>query len=164
MEKKILLRTNNWLFLYNQLALHSTMDNQLMKKWINVVKIKFHINENMKWHCLKLELDWIWNLIQLKLNWIQIEWDAHWCKRYWKSALDYGVEKKYSKKNTNPKRRRSMNSSWFENWLNIFQFGIVIQPFELNSFFVLYIGEGVLLWASLDQLGYDPQIRGSLGE
>jgi hypothetical protein len=45
-----------------------TSDNQLInwwKKWIDFVKIKLYSNENIKWHCMQLELNWF--LIQLKL-------------------------------------------------------------------------------------------------
>jgi hypothetical protein len=31
------------------------------------------------------------------------KWDAHWCKSYRKSAHDYGVEKKNSKRTQIPK-------------------------------------------------------------
>ncbi len=48
-----------------QLGLHVTMHYQwlaidwLMKKWIDFVKIKFHLNENIEWHCMQLGLNWI---------------------------------------------------------------------------------------------------------
>jgi hypothetical protein len=32
-------------------------DDQLMKKRVNFVKIKFHSNENIEWHCMQLELN-----------------------------------------------------------------------------------------------------------
>ncbi len=52
-----------WLFVNcsvdekNELIIH---DNQLInwwKKWIAFVKIKFHLNENVEWHCMQLELN-----------------------------------------------------------------------------------------------------------
>ncbi len=50
-------------------------DNQMMKNWIDFVKIKFHLIENIDWYCMKFEFktfNWIeYNLIQiLQLNWI----------------------------------------------------------------------------------------------
>jgi aspartate carbamoyltransferase regulatory subunit len=35
-----------------------TNDNQLIKKWINFVKIKCHWCENIEWNFLQLELNW----------------------------------------------------------------------------------------------------------
>jgi hypothetical protein len=50
-------------------------DNQIMKNWIDFVKIKFHLIENIDWYCMKFKfktLNWIeYSLIQiLQLNWI----------------------------------------------------------------------------------------------
>jgi hypothetical protein len=53
----------------NVLIIH---DNQLInwwKKWIDFVKIKFHLNENVEWHCMQLEL----NLDSL-FNWIEFKY------------------------------------------------------------------------------------------
>jgi len=38
--------------------LDTTRDNQRIKKWFDFGKIKFHSNENIKWHCVQLELNW----------------------------------------------------------------------------------------------------------
>jgi hypothetical protein len=35
-----------------------------MKTWIDFVKIKFHLNENIEWHCMHLEL----NLSEIQLD------------------------------------------------------------------------------------------------
>jgi len=48
-----------------------------MKKQINFLKIKFHMNENIEWHDMDIELNWIkielkHIQIQLKRNEIQI--------------------------------------------------------------------------------------------
>jgi hypothetical protein len=32
-------------------------DSQLMEKWIDFMKIKFHMNENIEWHYMQLELN-----------------------------------------------------------------------------------------------------------
>jgi hypothetical protein len=46
--------------------LFSTTDDETMKKWVDFLKIKFHSNENIGWHCMLFELQF--------LNWIQIYW------------------------------------------------------------------------------------------
>jgi hypothetical protein len=48
-----------------------------MKKWIDFVKIKFHSNENIKWHCMQIKLNWNWieiQIIQFKNNWIKFKY------------------------------------------------------------------------------------------
>jgi len=51
----------------HMLGLHITTYSQWRsidgKKWIDFVKIKFHSNENIEWHWIQLELNWI------ELNW-----------------------------------------------------------------------------------------------
>jgi hypothetical protein len=44
----------------------------------------------------KLNSIWmeILNDIACNLNWIEIQWDANWWRRYWKSTCEYGVGKK----------------------------------------------------------------------
>jgi len=37
--------------------LHITSDDQLIEKWNYFVKIKFHLNENIEWHGMQLELN-----------------------------------------------------------------------------------------------------------
>jgi hypothetical protein len=41
--------------------------------------------------------------IQLNTNWMEEKWDAHWCKSYWKSAHDYGIEKNTLKEHKSQK-------------------------------------------------------------
>jgi len=72
------------------------------------LEIKFHLNENIEWHCMQLELNW--NTldsysIKLSLNLIEEKWDANWSKKYWKFAChffsiihDYGVKRKTLKR------------------------------------------------------------------
>jgi len=56
-------------------------------KKIDVVKIKLHLNENIEWHCMQFELNWI-QIFWFELNWIQIFWfefkyiegDLNWIK------------------------------------------------------------------------------------
>jgi hypothetical protein len=77
--------------------------------WIEVNQMQIlKVDSNFKFHS----------------NSIEKKWDANWCIRYWKSFCAYGIVKKYFqihiKKDTFP----------FEfpmNWLNIFQFGIVLK-------------------------------------
>ncbi len=78
------------------------------KKWIDFVKIKFHSNENIEWHCIQLEVNSIYSsvlnsiqfnfkiLIQILLNsnLIEEKWDTNWCRRFWKSTHDYGWKSK----------------------------------------------------------------------
>jgi hypothetical protein len=40
-----------------------TSNNQLIKKWIDFVETKFHLNENIGCHCMQLEMEL--NLIQI---------------------------------------------------------------------------------------------------
>jgi hypothetical protein len=44
----------------------TTIDDETMKKWVDFLKIRFHSNENMEWHCMLFELKF--------MNWIQIYW------------------------------------------------------------------------------------------
>jgi hypothetical protein len=44
-------------------------DGDLMKKWINFVKFKFQLNENIEWHCMQFELNWI----GLKFLWQEMQ-------------------------------------------------------------------------------------------
>jgi hypothetical protein len=46
-------------------------------KWVDFVKFKFHLNENIEWSCMQLELN---------PNLIKQKWDANWCIMYWKYA------------------------------------------------------------------------------
>jgi hypothetical protein len=38
------------------------------KKWIDFVKIKFHLNENIEWHCTQLEFELDSDLTELISN------------------------------------------------------------------------------------------------
>ncbi len=58
------------------MILHSTNNNLLMRKWSNFVEIKFHSNENIKWHCIQLELNWI-QIQNFILNSIQWNFNLH---------------------------------------------------------------------------------------
>jgi len=48
-------------------------------KKIDVVKIKLHLNENIEWHCMQFELNWIqifwfeFKYIEGDFNWIKIQ-------------------------------------------------------------------------------------------
>jgi hypothetical protein len=46
-------------------------------KWVDFVKFNFHLNENIEWYCMQLELN---------PNLIKQKWDANWCIKYWKNA------------------------------------------------------------------------------
>ncbi len=50
---------------------------QLMKKWIDEeMKIKFHLNGNIEWHYVQLELNWIKsNQIRFRFNQIELDSD-----------------------------------------------------------------------------------------
>jgi hypothetical protein len=39
--------------------LHTTSDDQLKKRRIDFVEIKFHSNKNIEWYHMQLELNWI---------------------------------------------------------------------------------------------------------
>jgi hypothetical protein len=39
-----------------------------MEKWIDFMKIKFHSNENIEWHCMDLEFQLHWLEFELNLN------------------------------------------------------------------------------------------------
>jgi hypothetical protein len=41
-------------------------NDQMMKNWIDFVKIKFHLIENIDWYCMKLEFK--------TFNWIEYNW------------------------------------------------------------------------------------------
>jgi len=47
------------------------------EKWIDFVKIKFHLNENVEWNCMQFELNWIYILkfkcIELKFKCIELK-------------------------------------------------------------------------------------------
>jgi hypothetical protein len=43
------------------------------KKWINFVKIKFHLNENIEWHCMQLEF----NFNSISIEFKYIEWNIN---------------------------------------------------------------------------------------
>jgi hypothetical protein len=49
-----------------------------------------------------MESKFQWIQIQLNLTQIQIfkKWDSNWCKRYWESAHDYGIEKRKNSEKT----------------------------------------------------------------
>ncbi len=69
----------------------------LWKIWIDFVKIKFHFNETIEWHCMQLEFNPIpieLNAIQQDSNSIEEKWDAKWWNMYWKFTYEYGVGKK----------------------------------------------------------------------
>jgi hypothetical protein len=77
------------------------------KKWVDFVKIKFDVNENIEWHCMQLELiEIIFNQIESKfLNWIKIHWiemqiDTRNIENMLIPSiiLDYGIEKKHNLK------------------------------------------------------------------
>jgi hypothetical protein len=65
-------------------------------KKIDFVKIKFHSNEIVGWHCVynlnSIQYNWIWIIIEFKFN--EEKWDVKWCRRHWKYIGDYGVGKK----------------------------------------------------------------------
>jgi hypothetical protein len=68
---------HNMKYYLGSTLLRTTHDYQLMKKWIHFVIIKFHLNENIEWHCMHLELEFNSNLIQLNSNiligiWIEL--------------------------------------------------------------------------------------------
>jgi hypothetical protein len=56
------------------------------EKKIDFVEIKIYFNKNIEWHCMHLELDWIWfkifnsiqfnSTIELNFNWKEM--DANW--------------------------------------------------------------------------------------
>ncbi len=49
------------------------------KNEIDFVKIKFHLNENIKWHCMQLEFEFnsnTWNGIQILLSWDAIHFNS----------------------------------------------------------------------------------------
>jgi hypothetical protein len=45
------------------------IDDQLMEKWIDFVKIKFHLNENIEWYYMQFDLKFY--SLQLRFNSIQ---------------------------------------------------------------------------------------------
>jgi hypothetical protein len=47
------------------------------KKWVDYLEIKFHLNENIKWHCMQLEVN---------SNSIEEKQDPNLGSRYWKYA------------------------------------------------------------------------------
>jgi hypothetical protein len=50
-------------------------NNEMIKKWVDFVKIKFHLNENIEWICImQPELNWRPH-IDVLLLWTS--WDAH---------------------------------------------------------------------------------------
>jgi hypothetical protein len=83
------------------LVLHYEWQSTQLTKtnWIVFVKIKFHSNENIEWHCMQLELNfkfsnWIeFKYIELKRNVIQID-----AKGYWKNVLMTMVSRKNKNK------------------------------------------------------------------
>jgi hypothetical protein len=48
-------------------------DDDLMEKWIDFVKIKFHLNENIEWHRMQFELKFL-NLMEFDMIWIYLNW------------------------------------------------------------------------------------------
>ncbi len=58
-----------------------------------------------------------WNEIKIKIS-IEEKWYANWCKRYWKHACEYGVEKKPLK--IHKSKKAHFHFSLFGNWLNRF--------------------------------------------
>jgi hypothetical protein len=60
-----------------------------MKKQINFLKIKFHMNENIEWHDMDIELNWI----KIELKHIQIQFKFNW--KEMKSRLVENVLKIY---------------------------------------------------------------------
>jgi len=50
------------------MLLYITNDDRLMKT-IDLVKFKFHSNENIQWHYMQHELNWI------ELNWIEFQFN-----------------------------------------------------------------------------------------
>jgi hypothetical protein len=52
--------TTKWIVKYlGSMSLWIVNDSHLMEKWIDFMNIKFHMNENIEWHCMQLELNWI---------------------------------------------------------------------------------------------------------
>jgi hypothetical protein len=45
------------------------IDDRLMEKWIDFVKIKFHLNENIEWYYMQFDLKF--HSLQLRFNLIQ---------------------------------------------------------------------------------------------
>jgi hypothetical protein len=42
------------------------------------VKIKLRLNENIEWHCMQFELNWI-ELLKFELNWIELlKFELNW--------------------------------------------------------------------------------------
>lgn len=58
-----------------------------------------------------------WNEIKISIS-IEENWDANWCKRYWKLACEYGVEKKPLK--IHKSKKTHFHFCLFGNWLNRF--------------------------------------------
>ncbi len=58
-----------WFMLHNLgfALLFTITNNKMMKKWVDYVKIKLHLN---------------WNSIEKK-------WDANWCTKYWKHVCHF---------------------------------------------------------------------------
>jgi len=96
--------------------------NSIQFKFLNLVQIH-GMEFELIWDSIEFRFDWIH--MQFNLNSIENKWDANWCKRYWKSIYDYGVEKTSLKKHIS--KKTPFHSLSFENQLNIFKFGILVQ-------------------------------------
>jgi hypothetical protein len=68
-----------------------------MKEWIDFSKIKLHLNENIEWHYMHLELNS--DLVELNSYSIEKKSNANWWKRYRKFSHEYNVEKFQHQKN-----------------------------------------------------------------
>jgi len=83
-----------WNCLYILLGLHIIAHqkwqstSQLIKKWIDFMKIKFHPNENIEWHCMNLEFQLHWlefelnfnstkfnSIVELRFNWFEFKFN-----------------------------------------------------------------------------------------
>ncbi len=98
-----------------------------MKTRIAFVRIKFHLNENIEWHCMQLELNLIETqldssiLIRIRIELISIELEINEMQiggEGIENMLSNMVLKKTLKHKS---EKTSFRASLFENGLNIFQ-------------------------------------------
>ncbi len=132
-------------FAYVSFQLHTTMHSLPMminwwKTWIDFVKIKFHSNENIEWHCIQLEVNSIYssvlNSIQLQKIYSNfIKFELSW------REMGYKLVKKVLKihswlwlRNKTLKRHTFKKTPFllFGNWLNKFQFEIFQKIVEIK--------------------------------
>jgi hypothetical protein len=76
--------------------------------WVDFVEIKFHLNKNIEWYYMQLELNWTLNSIQIVVNLIEFgfNWIKVRCTSYWK-YVQYPTRKRHLstpfKTNSKPK-------------------------------------------------------------